>query len=270
VVAAEVALDAPAEAVAGAGVAITWTGPNHAGDYITIVPAGTADGRFARYTGTTAGSPLTVQAPMDPGDAEIRYMSGQGGRVLARRPLRVTAAAVTLSAPDEAIAGSAVAVVWSGPGNAGDYITIVPRAFADGRYARYTQTTAGSPLSVTAPLEPGDAELRYMSGQGGKVLARRPLRLVAPVITLEAPAQAPAGSTVQVTWTGPNHAGDYLTIVPKGAAVGTAQRYAFTSRGSPAAVVAPGAAGPAEVRYMSGQGNRVLARVAIELVPPAK
>jgi len=49
----------------------------------------TADGQYGNYTGTTEGSPLSVKAPQDAGDAEVRYMTGQGNRVLARRPIRI-------------------------------------------------------------------------------------------------------------------------------------------------------------------------------------
>lgn len=269
-VAAAVTLSATAEVSVGAAVSIEWTGPNNAGDYLTIVAKSAPDGRYGNYTGTNSGSPLIVTAPMEAGEAEVRYMSAQGGKVLARRTIMVKSAEVTLQAADEAVVGSSVAITWTGPNNRSDYLTIVAKSLPDGRYERYTNTTAGSPLNVVAPIVPGEAEIRYMSGQGAKVLGRRPLRLVAAAITLEAPAQVPAGSSVNVTWTGPNNAGDYLTIVPKGTPEGTSQRYAFTTRGSPAAVAAPATPGLAEVRYVSGQGNRVLARIDIELIAPAK
>ena len=54
----------------------------------------------------------------------------------------------------------------------------VVKATPDGQYGEYTVTSSGSPLSVNAPKEAGDAEVRYMSGQGGKVLARIPIRIV--------------------------------------------------------------------------------------------
>ncbi len=67
------------------------------------------------------------------------------------------------------------ALAWTGPGNGGDYITIVPEASADGKYGDYRPTSAGAELTVKAPDEAGPAEVRYMSGQGGLVLKRRPI-----------------------------------------------------------------------------------------------
>lgn len=258
-------LTAPADVVAGARFEVEWNGPGHAGDYVTIVPRGTPDGQYRNYTDTARGSPLPLTAPIEPGDAEVRYMTGSPARVLARRGLRVVAAQVTLAAPAEVIAGSPVAVTWEGPGNAGDYLTIVPRTMRDGQYGNYTDVAKGSPLRVTAPIEPGPAEVRYMSGQGARVLSRRELVVVPARISLQPPARAGAGTSVSLPWTGPGHAGDYLTVVPRVAKDGAMYRMTSTAGGSPARVDLPPERGPAEVRYMSGQGNRVLARAPIDL-----
>lgn len=258
-------LAAAGEVVAGGAFAVTWAGPKNAGDYLTVVPKGTPDGQYRNYMDAAKGSPLELTAPIEPGDAEIRYMSGQGAKVLARRALRVTAAAVTIEAPAEAIAGAPIAVTWTGPKNAGDYLTLVPKTMRDGQYGNYTDAAKGSPLHVTAPIQPGAAEIRYMSGQGAKVLARRSIEIVAAQVRLTAPTQATAGGSASIEWVGPNNSGDYLTIVAKTAKDGAMHRMTMTSRGSPVKVDVPKEAGAHEVRYMSGQGNLVLARAEIEV-----
>jgi len=265
IVAAGVAVNGPAQATAGAVFPVTWTGPNNGGDYITIVPKNLPDGQYRNHTPTTKGSPLQVLALMDPGPAELRYMSGQGAQVLARRDIRIVAADVSLDAPLQVIAGAAVAVTWTGPNNGGDYITVVPQSLPNGQYRNYTPTTKGSPLQLLALMDPGPAEIRYMSGQGARVLARRDILIVPATVTLEAPRHAKVASPVRVAWTGPNNANDYLTIVPKSAPDGSYHRHAPTLKGSPLAVEAPAEPGAAEIRYMSGQGDRVLARADIEL-----
>jgi hypothetical protein len=266
---ASVTLDAPAEVVLGAQLSVRWTGPDHASDYITLVAAGTPDGQYANYTETSKGSPLTVLAPTTTGDHELRYMAGQGqpDKVLARRPIKVVAADVALSAPDSAVAGSTLQVEWSGPNNAGDYVTVVAAGTADGTYGNYTNTTSGSPLPLLMPILVGGAELRYMTGQGNRVLARRPIELRAAEVTLTAPEEAKAGASVSIQWTGPNHSGDYLTIVEKDAADGKFGDYQNTSVGSPLSVTAPKSPGPSEIRYMTGQGGKVLARRDLRITP---
>jgi Ca-activated chloride channel family protein len=263
---AEVTLLAPAQATAGAVVTIAWTGPGNSGDYVTIVPKERPDGEYLNYDAARAGAPAKVTAPITPGDAEIRYMSGQGRRVLARRGITIAAAEVTLTAVDEVQAGAVVVIEWSGPGNAGDYLTIVPRAAADGKYENYTNVRPGQPAQVTAPIEAGDCEIRYMTGQGAKVLARRALKVVAAAVTIGAPDEAKAGAPVTITWTGPGNSGDYLTIVPAGEPDGKYANYAAVRAGQAAQVTAPLTAGDNEIRYMTGQGAKVLARRAIRIV----
>jgi Ca-activated chloride channel family protein len=154
---------------------VNWTGPGNSGDYITIVAKTKPDGQYGNYGVLSKRSPVAVLVPIEPGEAELRYMTGQGAKVLARRALRVVVAQIILEAPDEALAGQSVTVTWSGPNFGGDYITIVPKKTPDGQYAAYANASGGSPLKIVAPKALGEVEVRYMSGQGSKVLARRPL-----------------------------------------------------------------------------------------------
>lgn len=262
---ATASLEAPSEAVLGTAISVQWTGPNNPHDFITVVTKLTPDGQYGNYTDTAKGSPLSVTLPPEAGEAELRYMTGQGKLVLARRPLKILTSSVKLEAPDQVIAGAVFNVSWQGPNNPSDYITVVPANTPDGQYQNYTDTHKGSPLPVTALIAPGDAEVRYMTGAGARVLARRAIKIVAATVSLDASNQATAGSVVEIRWTGPNNAGDYITIVPVKLPDGQYRRYADTARGSPSKVEAPSEVGPAEIRYMSGQGARVLARRPIEI-----
>lgn len=260
-------LQAPAEIGAGKRLSVAWTGPNNPRDYITIVRRDAANTRYGNYADTRLGSPLELLAPIETGEWELRYVTGQTKTVLARSPIVVTDNAVTLRAPDVVTAGTVVSVSWTGPNNEGDYLTFVPRTLPDGQYRNYTYTNQGSPLDLTAPIEPGDIELRYMTGQGAKVLQRFPLRVVAADITLAAPASVRAGESIAVTWTGPDNAGDYLTLVPATLPDGQYASYAYTRSGPTLTLAAPGSPGPAEIRYMSGQGAKVLKRHPIIVTP---
>ena len=261
-----VSLAAADEAIAGSVVSITWDGPNYPNDYLTIVASAVADGDRGAIAYTLKGSPVQVTAPGEAGACEIRYMSGWGDKVLARRAIKTVAAEVTLTAPDEGVAGSDVPITWSGPNNENDYITIVGKTVPDGRREGFAWTLKGSPLQVTAPGQPGDGEIRYVSGRDDKVLARRAIKIVTAKITLQAPARAPLGAPVAIEWSGPNNQNDYITIVPKGAPDGTSGHFAWTAAGSPANVDPPDQPGPCEVRYINGQDDRVLARIPLEIV----
>jgi len=265
VTAAEATLEAPAGIVLGKPVTIAWSGPNDPGDYITIVMEGTPDAVYGNYTETKQGSPLDVTAPTTPGAAEVRYVTGQGHRVLARRPLRILPAEVSLSAPDEAVGGTTISVDWTGPDNKGDYVTIVLPGARDADYGNYRETREGSPLALLLPIEDGEHELRYVTGQDHRVLGRRTIRLKVPAATLSAADEVAAGAAFTVEWTGPAYTGDYVTIVPVGAADAKYGSYADVSAGSPAKLSAPKDAGDMEIRYVASQGRKVLARRPIRV-----
>ncbi|HET7535465.1 MAG TPA: hypothetical protein VFJ90_03370 [Candidatus Didemnitutus sp.] len=258
-------LEAADEAVQGSKLKITWTGPNNPKDYITVVAAGAADGQYGNYTYTDKGATLEVTLPVTVGEAEIRYMTGQGGKVLARRPVKVTAADVILLADPQIVAGATLQVTWAGPNNASDYITVVPKATPDGQYGNYTYTAKGSPLNLLMPIMEGEAEIRYMTGQGGKVLGRRPIKIIAAKVTLDAPKDVRAGFQITINWTGPNNPSDYITIVKEIIPEGEHAAYVYTAKGSPVTLTAPTWPGDYEVRYMTGQGNKVLKKRSIRI-----
>jgi hypothetical protein len=263
-------LSAPATVLAGATFAVAWTGPDNPGDFVALMPGGAPEApasALLNYAETSGGPSLELVAPVEPGAYELRYVTGRARRVLGRAAIEVQPASATLEAPAEVVLGAEVSVRWTGPGHEGDYITLVAAGTPDGQYANYTETSAGSPLTVLAPTTTGEHELRYMAGQAqpDKVLARRAIEIVAAEVSLSAPDSAIAGATVQVTWTGPNNAGDYVTVVAVGTPDGTYDNYTNTEKGSPLTVLMPIVVGRAELRYMTGQGNRVLARRPIEL-----
>lgn len=260
---ASATLAAPQSVLIGAPIAVEWTGPNQKGDYITVVAAGTADGRSGNYTFTERGSPLEVKAPPDAGPAELRYQTGQDNKVLARRSILIAMPEVALEAPTEIVEGGDVLIAWHAPSNRGDYITVVPKALPDGRSGNNNDVSRGSPLRVQAPMGAGPGEIRYMTGQGARVVARRDITFLPAKVTLEAVDAADAGTTVEVIWTGPNNRGDYLTIVPAGASEAQVGKYANAENGSPAKIALPKEKGAAEIRYVSGQGRVILGRRAI-------
>lgn len=269
VVKAELTLKAPAKCTVGNAVQIEWVGPNNKGDMITIVPKNAEGKTHQGYQYTAKGSPTKVEAPILAGACEIRYLSGKGRKVLARIPIEVEEATITLEAAGEVDAGSPVIVEWTGPNNKRDFITIVPKNAADGKYARETYTKEGSPMKVVCPIDPGDCEIRYMSGQKRIVLGRMDLKVVKATISMKAQAQATAGSEVVIQWTGPSNPKDYITIVPKSQPEGKSEKYAYTSKGSPLRVKVPAKAGECEIRFVAGQGGGTLHRIPIKITPAA-
>lgn len=197
----------------------------------------------------------------------MRYFLGNGDKVIAARPLTIGGVTASVTAPAQVAAGSKFSVSWQGPNNAQDFITIVKAGTPEKIYDRYEYTKKGNPLQLLAPDQPGEYEVRYLTGQTSATLARAKFTIGAISASLQGPATAVAGSSFPVTWKGPNSHLDYLTIVAKGAGEGVSDNYEYAARGNPVKLLAPLAAGEYELRYSTGQSHTTLARAAIKITP---
>jgi len=189
VTAAEVSLEVPRSAMAGSVIEIGWSGPDNPGDYITIVPIGTAERQWSDYEFTAGGTPLSLATSDKAGEYEVRYSAGQTYVTLARAAITLTAATASLDAPDAAVAGETFEVKWEGPGNPDDFITIVPAGAEEGTWKDYAGVNWGSPVKLLAPRQPGDHEIRYATGRSYTTLAHRAIRIT--------PGDEPAWLTVR-------------------------------------------------------------------------
>ncbi len=260
-------LDGPAQVAAGAKFELRWTGPNNARDYVGIGDADPKGRKYITYVYTSNGSPVSLVAPDKAGAYELRYYLGLDDKVIASRPIAVGSVSASVSAPASVAAGAKLSVTWSGPNNARDFITIVKTGTADGQYGPYAYTNKGSPLELRAPDEPGDYEVRYLTGQTYATLGIARLTVAANAGSVQGPAEAVAGSTFAVSWKGPDNQLDYITIVETGAREGTSGNYAYTARGNPAKILAPLKAGDYELRYSTGQSHATLGRAPIRIAP---
>jgi hypothetical protein len=193
----------PSNVAAGSKFKITWQGPNNARDFITIVKAGTPDKQYGAYEYSSKGSPVEMRAPDVGGEYEVRYLTAQTYATLATAKLTVTAATASIKGPTQAVAGSTFAVNWQGPNNERDYVTIVKKDAREGDYGNYEYTARGNPVKVLAPVESGEYELRYSTGQAYATLARAPITVVPGkeepgFIEVTAASALPAGSAVEI------------------------------------------------------------------------
>jgi len=260
-------LEAPKEVAAGSKFEVIWSGPDAARDYVTIVKPGARKGSFLNYAYTKGGSPASIAAPEEVGVYELRYVHGPSDRTLATREISVSAVSATLDAPEQVGAGAEFKVVWNGPDNSKDYITIVEAGAPEGEYNDYAYTRNGSPASINAPDALGAYEVRYVMGQSDRTLAAREISVIPVSASLKVLNTPIPGGTIIVQWEGPDNSRDYITIVEAGAPEGEYNDYAYTRNGSPAKFEVPRGLGRFEVRYVMGQSDRTLASVALTLSP---
>jgi hypothetical protein len=257
-------LEAPEHVNAGASVAIKWTGPGNSRDYIGL---GDTTRPYLVYAYARDGNPATLNVPDAAGDYELRYFLGNGDKIIASRKITVGKTTASLSAPAQVNAGGMFPVKWQGPNNPQDFIVIVPVGTPEKNYDRYKYVREGNPVQMQAPDQPGQYEVRYLTGQTSATVAATKIMVGTVAASLQGPTEAVAGSTFSVSWKGPNNPQDYVTVVPKGSREGTSAYYDYTSRGNPSKLVAPLQAGEYEIWYATGQSHATLAKAAIRVIP---
>jgi hypothetical protein len=263
----EARVEGPAQVSAGAKFELRWTGPGNALDYVGIGDADPKGRLYITYAYTRSGSPVSLVAPDKPGPYVLRYYLAEGNTVVASQPITVVGVDASVSAPAQVAAGKDVSIQWSGPNNPRDFITLLKAGSPEKRYEGYAYTTKGSPLSLRAPDQPGDYEVRYLTGQTYATLATTRITVTAIGASIQGPAEAVAGASFAVTWKGPDNRHDYLTVVAKDAREGESGNYAYAERGNPVSLRAPLAPGEYEIRYATGQSHLTLARAPIRILP---
>jgi len=261
----EATLEAPAEVAGGASFDVAWDGPNNEGDMLVVAPEGSQASTSLAYTFTQFGNPGTLDAPVEAGRYEVRYLAGSGGGVLAALPLLVTASEVSVTAPAEVMGGSNVAVTWEGPDGTGDMVAFAPEGAPAETFMSTAFTVWGSSLELVAPVQPGTYEVRYLSGSERSVLASVPVTVTEPTVELRAPAEVASGAVFTVEWTGPDGAGDYVALARPGAPDWEYLNVAFTDWGPTLELTAPEEPGSYEIRYFSGFARITLSRVAVQV-----
>lgn len=82
-------LQVPSEVPPGSEFEVAWEGPDNPHDLITIAERGASPYALMNWKYTADGSPITLQAPDEPGAYEVRYVTGQSGSVLEARAFEV-------------------------------------------------------------------------------------------------------------------------------------------------------------------------------------
>ena len=171
-------LDAPGSVAAGSDVEIRWEGPGGPHDFLALAEPGSPDDAYGPWAPVTGGSPTVLTAPREPGEWEIRYVAGDTGDVLARSTVAVEETAITIRPPKRVTAGTRFDVAWTGTAALGDIVVVAPAGAPTSRVLDWASTDAGSPVSLAAPFEPGDFEVRFVRPATREILTSAPLKVV--------------------------------------------------------------------------------------------
>lgn len=163
-------VQAPPSVDMASEITVTWQGPGNKGDYISIAKPNQEPGGYVHYTYTQKGASLKLQAPPDPGIYEIRYILGHGNKLLAKTAIEIRKVEARVSPPNTGAVNTDVMIPWQGPGYKSDYITISRPDQQPSAYLVYTYVKTGNPVKIKAPKEAGTYEVRYILGEGNKLL----------------------------------------------------------------------------------------------------
>lgn len=264
---ATLALDVPS-VVAGAAFKVHWTGPGRGSDFITVVAPDAEQHAYNSYSSPRTVTPITLIAPDQAGDYEVRYVAYKNGqRILARQAISVSAATANLTAPATAMAGAVINVHWQGPDNNGDFLAVVPANTEEPDYTNGVQVRRKQPVKLPLPSKPGGYELRYVTGQSERVLSQAPLQLTEAKASLTVPERVKAGHRFEVQWTGPGGSDDKLMLIRRDRTQHALQEVSLKIPTKPIKFRAQWRPGIYEVRYLFGRGRQVLARAEIEVAP---
>lgn len=262
-------LVAPDSAPIGSMVEVGWT-VSESSPYDTITIGHSDDESYDFYVYASQGNPLKIQMPGAEGTYELRYVS-QDHTIVARRPIKVTPAPLSLSAVDTANVGQLVPVTWQGPD--ADYDTIQVQLPGGQGYSGYDYVSGKNPVLLRMPEEPGRYDLTYMLNDSAAIITR-PITVL-PVgsevaripASLSAPTTVLANTDFPVGWSGPAAASDSVWLRRVGDSSWV--NYAYLTDGNPLELRSPSEAGSYELVYKLGDEQDLVTRTLIVADPAA-
>jgi len=251
----------------GEELVVDLSDPHSPGDFIGLVPRAGTPTDTVSCVETGVGVHARLTAPPEEAELDLIYVEAATMSVAARHPLQITAPQATVEAPARTEPGETIEVVWRGPENDEDFLSLARADSPDGAYVEWARAEDGSPAVFRAPDSPGAYEARYVDGRTGEVRARTPVEVAAVPVELSVPTTARCGRRFEVVWTGPGSPGDFLAVSRPDTAPHRFLDWSPTNVGSPLTLAAPPRPGTYEVRYVTGSGQEILAASPIEIEP---
>ena len=214
---AEASIEAPDSVPAGSKVKITARGPVGSGHWIGFAPKGSPITTYLQYGRPTGPvTELELMPPSEPGEYELRYVLNERERIIATRPITVTASAASVSGPSTVMAGDTITIKASGPVGSGHWIGFAPTGSDAGTYRDYIRPQGSQTEdSLMAPTEAGDYELRYVLNEREKIIAAQPIKVTPAVAKLDAPSSMATREEISVRFGGPRHSSHWIGFVKR-------------------------------------------------------
>lgn len=263
-----ISLSIPGEVRVGVPFQVSWDGPTQVTDFIMLVDEGSDAMGIDSFVYVGVRDRVGLEAPGEPGTYDIIYVREQGREVLAREQLKVVDAALMLIVPESVVAGATVDISWRGDTAERDYVTIVRRGTRDGALGEFAYIRGQTATSLRAPAEPGEYELRYHQEGVTRSLARQPIMVTRPAVTLDTPDRVTAGENFTVRWQNAIRSSDYLVLVRADDPDRQLGDVTYIRQNTEASLTAPQEPGLYELRYMDESGDIIIQRVQFTVEAP--
>lgn len=259
-------LEAAGQVNSGTSVSVKATGPHAPSKtWIGIAPKGAPAETYIVYSYTQgATTEVTLKAPSEPGEYEIRYIISGAAAPIAARALTVVESDIAISGPTDVMAASPFTVTARGP-EGGHWLSIAEQGADAGRYISYQYLKANmESYNLVAPNTAGNYELRVILTGPARIAASQPIRVLAPEANFNAPEQVKAGETFDFSATGPSGGSNWISIALVGSADREYKQYSYVKPEGKYTLSAPAEPGNYELRYLLA-GDVVIARKPIKV-----
>jgi Ca-activated chloride channel family protein len=164
-------VSSPKEVNLGAPFQVQWTGPRNQSDRLRVLDSsGKRLNNYKFVNKVDTPSTVTMIAPSEVGSYFVAY-DAASEKIIAKSKFTVLPVVAMVSGPKTIAPESEYQVNWHGPNYKGDSIYTYSASGKDMREYRFLgKKNSVSPITLQAPKEPGEYELRYKI-KGGKVIA---------------------------------------------------------------------------------------------------
>ena len=266
-----ITINAPDEAGAGTEIDLSWEAPKTAEAKINLEVAGEKPKFHTNphlyIKGKKEGS---MRMPSTEGDYILRWYNLSDQKPVTERPIKVTAQKITITAPEEAIAGTEIELSWDAPKGLDSYINLqLAEDKANSNASPYIYTKKKTSDYLRLPSVAGDYVLRWYNRSDRKILAERPIKLTAVDIILSAADEAIAGTETEISWEAPKGLDSFINIQPADEKPNyNASTYIYTKKKTSDYLRLPSTAGSYSLRWYNRGDKKALAERSIVLTAP--
>ena len=264
-----ITINVPDEATAGIEIELSWDAPKGLDAFINMQLSDEKPSYNAKhYKSTTKKQSTYMRMPSITGDYILRWYNRGDKKVVAERPITLTAAEINIIAPEEGTAGTELEVSWSASKGLDSFINIQLADEKPSYNARnYISTTKRASAYLRLPSKTGDYMLRWYNRGQRKSIAERAVKLVAPEINIIAPDEAVAGSEMELNWQAPKNMDSFINLQKEGEKPNYhAKTYVTTNKRISSYMKIPEETGDYVLRWFNRRDKGMIAEQKIKII----